>query len=256
MKSIAKLAFAFALLGLAASARADILELKNGQTMSGKYAGGTPDMIYFKTDMGQMMVDVSNVVALTMVVPAPAAAAPRPAPVSAAPAAAPAAAPQSVVIPPGTVLLVKMMDSVSSQSAPGASFTTKLEYDLAVNGVVASKAGTLIYGKVQSATQAGRAHGTSTLDVRLVQMVPWGTPIPLSTSSYAQKGKNETKQTAAAAGVGAIVGNNYGSGGKSAQGAAYGAAAAALKPGQTLTIPPGSLVEFSLTQPLTVQIKG
>ena len=42
MKTIAKLAFALALLGLAASARADILELKNGQTLSGKYAGGTP----------------------------------------------------------------------------------------------------------------------------------------------------------------------------------------------------------------------
>jgi len=185
------------------------------------------------------------------VVPAPAAAVARPAPV----AAAPAAAPQSVTIPPGTVLMVKMMDSVSSKSAPGASFTTKLEYDLAVNGVVAVKAGTVIYGKVQSAKQAGRLAGKSTLDVRLVQMVPWGTPIPLSTSSYLQQGQSEGKKTVAAAGVGAVIGNNVGSGNGS-QGAAWGVAAAALKPGQTLTIPPGALVEFSLTQPLTVQIKG
>jgi hypothetical protein len=252
MKTIAKLLFAVALLGFMASARADILELKNGQTMSGKYAGGTPDMIYFKTDMGQMMVDVSNVVALTMVVPAPAAAVPKPAPV----AAAPSAAPQSVTIPAGTVLMVKMMDSVSSKSAPGTPFTTKLEYDLAVNGVVAVKAGTVIYGKVQSSSQAKRARGMSTLDVRLVQMVPSGTPIPLSTTSYLQKGENETKKTVVAAGVGAVVGNNYGDGGRSAEGAAWGVAAASLKPGQTLTIPPGALVEFSLTQPLTVQIKG
>jgi len=27
-----------------------------------------------------------------------------------------------------------------------------------------------------------------------------------------------------------------------------------LKPGQTLTIPPGTLLEFSLSQPLTVQV--
>lgn len=252
MRITATFAFVPALLAaLAMSARADVLELKNGQTMSGKYAGGTPDMIYFKTDMGQMMVDVSKVVALTMVVSAPAAAAPTPAPV----AAAPAAAPQSVTIPAGTVLMVRMMDSVSSRSAPGASFTTKLEYDLAVNGVVAVKAGTVIYGKVQSATQAGRLAGKSSLDVRLVQMVPWGTPIPLSTSSYLQQGQSEGKKTAAAAGVGAVIGNNVGSGNAS-QGAAWGVAAAALKPGQTLTIPPGALVEFSLTQPLTVQIKG
>jgi hypothetical protein len=160
-----------------------------------------------------------------------------------------------VTIPAGTVLMVRMMDSVSSKSAPGASFTTKLEYNLTVNGVVAVKAGTVIYGKVQSATQAGRARGKSTLDVRLVQMVPWGTPIPLSTTSYLQQGKNETKQTVAAAGVGAIIGNNSGDG-DAAKGAAWGVAAASLKPGQTLTIPPGALVEFSLTQPLTVQIKG
>jgi hypothetical protein len=250
MKSIAKVAFAVALLGFMVSARADLLELKNGQTMSGKYAGGTPDMIYFKTDMGQLMIGVSNVVALTMVVPAPAAAVPRPAPV------APAAAPRSVTIPAGTALLVRMMDSVSSKSAPGASFTTKLEYNLEANGVVAVKAGTIIYGKVQSATQAGRAFGRSSLDVRLVQMVPWGTPIPLSTTSYKQQGQSEGAKTVAAAGVGAIVGNNYGSGNHGNEGAMWGVAAASLKPGQTLTIPPGALVEFSLTQPLTVEIKG
>ena len=76
------------------------------------------------------------------------------------------------------MLLVRMMDSVSSQNAPGANFTTKLEYNLVANGVVVVPAGTIIYGKVQSSTQAGRALGRSTLDIRLAQMVARGQPHP------------------------------------------------------------------------------
>ena len=86
-----------------------------------------------------------------------------------------------MTLPYGTTLLVKMMDSVSSKNASGANFTTRLEYDLVVNGVKAVPAGTVIYGRVQSSTQARRAFGKSTLDIRLTQMVPTGSPIPIST---------------------------------------------------------------------------
>jgi hypothetical protein len=166
-------------------------------------------------------------------------------------APAPAAVPATLTLPTGTVLMVQMQDSVSSKSAPGTNFAAVLQYDLVVNGVVAVKAGTVVYGKVQSATQARRARGMSTLDIRLAQMVVNGNSIPISTSGYAQQGQNETGQTARAAAAGAIIGNNTGNG-DAGKGAAYGVAAAALKPGQTLTVAPGALVEFSLTAPVTV----
>ena len=229
----------------AATAGADTLELKNGTVLQGKYLGGTADTVRFETSDGMQILEFSQVKNMSVTKEA---AAPTAAPAPAAPVAT------NVTIPAGTVLMVQMRDSVSSQSAPGANFSSVLQYDLVVNGVVAVKAGTVVYGKVQSATQAKRARGQSTLDVRLAQMVINGSPVPISTSSYIQKGENETRKTVAAAGVGAIIGNNANGGGHSGGGAAWGIAAASLKPGQTLTIPPGAMVEFALSVPVTVAV--
>jgi hypothetical protein len=163
-----------------------------------------------------------------------------------------AAQAKPITIPAGTVLLVRMADGVSSRSAPGANFTTKLEYNLSADGVVAVPAGSVVYGKVQSATQAGRSFGRSTLDIRLATMVVAGSPVPIMTTSYAQAGASEGAKTVKAAGVGAIIGNN--TGGSSGGGAAWGAGAASLKKGETISVGPGTLLEFTLTQPVTVQV--
>jgi len=230
---------------VAAAAFADTLELKNGTVLQGKYLGGTSDTVRFETSAGMQIVsydEIKNMSVNSSAAPAAAA------------APAPAAATTNVTIPAGTSLTVQIRDSVSSQSAPGASFSTVLQHDLVANGVVAVKAGTVVYGKVQSASQAKRARGQSTLDVRLVQMVVNGNPVPISTGSYIQQGENETRKTVAAAGVGAIIGNNANGGGHSGGGAAWGLAAASLRPGQTLTIPPGALVEFALSVPVTVPV--
>jgi hypothetical protein len=235
-----------ALLGLLlATASADTLELKNGTVLQGKYLGGTADTVRFETSSGMQIVSYDEIKNMSVAPSAPAAA---------APAAAPApAAPTTVTVPAGTVLLVRMMDSVSSQNSAGATFSTKLEYDLAINNVVVAKAGTVVYGKVQSATQARRATGRSTLDIRLTQMSIGGTQVPIVSSGYAQSGASSGAKVAKAAAAGAIIGNNTGNGSGS-DGAAIGAGVAMLKPGQTLTIPPGTLLEFSLSQPLTVQV--
>jgi len=233
-----------ALLGLLwVTASADTLELKNGTVLQGKYLGGTADTVRFETSNGMQIVSYSEIKNLSVAPSAPAAAAPAAAPAPAAP----------VTVPAGTVLLVRMMDSVSSQNSAGATFSTKLEYDLAINNVVVARAGTVVYGKVQSATQARRGSGRSTLDIRLTQMSVNGTQVPIVSSSYAQAGESSGKKVAKAAAVGAIVGNNTGNG-SSGDGAAIGAGVAMLKPGQTLTIAPGTLLEFSLSQPLTVQV--
>lgn len=233
----------------AATAFADTLELKNGTVLEGKYLGGTAETVRFETSAGMQIISYDQIKNMNVGSSAGAA------PAAAAPAApAPAPATKTVTIPAGTPLMVQFRDSVSSQSAPGASFSSVLQHDLVANGVVVVKAGTVIHGKVQSASQAKRARGTSTLDVRLVQMVVNGTPVPISTGSYVQQGENETRKTVAAAGVGAIIGNNANGGGHSGGGAAWGVAAASLRPGQTLTIPPGAIVEFALSSPVTFAV--
>ncbi|HWW01936.1 MAG TPA: glycine zipper family protein [Candidatus Acidoferrum sp.] len=223
--------------------RADVLELKNGTILNGKYAGGTAGTVRFDTDAGTQVIETAQIIALTFTTPAPAVAAPPPV------AAAPAASPQSVTLPAGTTLLVRTLDSISSRDRPGATFTTKLEYDLAAGSAVGVKGGTLIYGRVQSSSQAGRAVGQSTLDIRLTQMVINGQPAPIMTGNYQEAGQRSIAKAAKGAAAGAAIGAIAGNAGK---GAAIGATAGALTRGQTLTITPGTLLEFTLQQPVTV----
>ncbi len=235
------------------AARADVAELKNGSMLNGTFRGGTATSISFEANGNVMQLATSDLVSLKFTTPAPVAApAPATPPAPVAGAAAPAAAAAGpVTLPAGTLLLVRMSDTVSSKSSPGASFATKLEYDLVADGAIVAKAGTVVYGKVQSATQARRAVGRSTLDLRLVQIAPQGSPVPIVTSGYQEAGDASIKKVAKAAAVGAVIGNNTGNGSGS-DGAAIGAGVAMLKPGETLTVQAGTLIEFTLAQPVTL----
>jgi hypothetical protein len=248
MKNLTALLLVTGFLAASLPVSADLLELKNGTSLNGTYAGGTAGTVRFDTPAGQQVIERSQIVAITFSSPTPAAAgaaAVQPAqPVAAAQGAS------SATLPAGTTLLVRMVDNISSASAPGANFTTKLEYDLAVNNVVVVKAGTPIYGKVQSSTQARRAAGKSTLDIRLTQIAAGGNPLPIMTSSYKEAGEASIKKAARGAAAGAAIGAAAGDAGK---GAAVGASAGALKKGETVTIPPGTLLEFDLTQPITIR---
>lgn len=243
-----KYLLALVMIALAQNLPADTLELKNGTILSGKFEGGTATTLRFKNDSGEQNVDISQVVTLTFTSNSNTAPVPGgnaiPTPTGRAPAA-------TVTIPAGTTLLVRMMDGVSSRSAPGANFTTRLETDLMAGDTVAVKAGTTVYGKVQNSSEAGRATGRSALDLRLTGLAPGGKTVPIVTSSYAEAGEASVKKAgrgaAAGAGIGAIAGD-------AGKGAAIGATAGALRKGQTLTIPPGALLEFQLTQPTTVNV--
>jgi hypothetical protein len=253
MKNTMSLCTIVTLLGLEVSSLADILELKNGTVLDGKYAGGTAGTIRFENAAGLQVIEISQVIALTFTTtgtptaPAPTAAAP----VAPTPAPAPAAQPQAATLPAGTTLLVRLMDSVSSRNAPGANFTTKLEYDLPAGGTAVVKGGTIIYGRVQSSSEAGRAVGRSTLDLRLTQMVIAGQPVPIMTSGYQQAGQASIAKAAKGAAAGAAIGAIAGNAGK---GAAIGATAGALTRGQTITVTPGTLLEFTLMQPVTLKL--
>ena len=232
-----------------ASLHADVLELKNGQVHNGKYVGGTAGTVRFDTGAGMQVIETSQIIALTFTSTGATAAAPTP-----VPAPAPAAQPKTVTLPAGTMLLVRMADGVSSRNAAGATFTTKLEYNLVADGVTAVPAGTVIYGRVQSSTQARRAFGRSTLDLRLAQMVVGGSPLPLSTSSFKEAGEASIKKAARGAAAGAAIGAIVDGGDGAGKGAAIGATASLLKKGQTVTVPPGALLEFTLSQPVSVRV--
>jgi hypothetical protein len=241
---------------LAASAafyiRADVLELKNGQILNGKYVGGTAGTIRFETGGGTQVIETAQATALTFTGGGAAAATPA---VTPAPASAPAAAaPATVTIPAGTTLLVRMVDGASSRDTKGKRFTTTLETDLAVGGVTVARAGTKVYGRVEGAQEAGRYAGKSSLDLRLSEIVLGPNLVPIMTSGYSDAGARSGGKTVKGAAVGAGIGAIAGGGEGAAKGAAIGAVASGLKKGEAVSVSPGTLLEFQLQQPVSVSV--
>lgn len=235
-----------------ALAQADTLELKNGQVLTGKYVGGTTATLHFETSAGQQTIETSKALALTFSgsgATTPAAAAPAP-----AAADAPAAAPASVTVNAGTTLLVRLVDPVTSKDPQGKRFTTTLETDLVVNGMMVAKAGTKVYGRVQGAKQAGRFAGQSTLELGLSEMAIGPSLVPIVTGGYTQAGERSIGKTAKGAAAGAAIGAIADGGEGAGKGAAIGALASGVKKGQVVAINPGTLLEFKLQQPVTVNI--
>ena len=254
-RSLRDLTLSASLLLVCTLAGADVLELKNGKVLTGKYLGGTAATIRFETSAGTQVIETSQTLALTFTGAGSSASA---APVASAPPAtqaapAPPAAATTVTVNAGTALLVRMVDAVSSKDPQGKRFTTTLETDLVVNGTMVAKAGTKVYGRVQSAKQAGRYAGQSTLDLRLSEMAVGPNLVPLVTSGYTQAGDKSIKKTAKGAAAGAAIGAIADGGDGAAKGAAIGAVASGLKKGQGVAINPGTLLEFKLEQPLTVK---
>ena len=259
MKTKICLLLAVIVLVLGTPGFADILELKNGTILNGKYMGGTAGTLRFDAGTGMQVIPTAQIIALTFTTSGGAvsqAAPPPGTPVRTTAAPPPSQSqPQTITLPTGTMLLVRMMDSISSRNKAGSNFTTKLEYDLVVGTSVALKGGTKIYGKVMASTQARRAIGKSTLDIRLTQLMINGKPVPFATSGYKTAGEASIKKAArgalAGAAIGAIADGSDGAG----TGAAIGATLGALRKGQTITIPPGALLEFNLAQPLKLSIQ-
>ncbi len=241
-----------ALTAIAFPTRADVLELKNGKVLTGSYVGGTAATLRFQTSQGIEVIQTDQALALTFTgkgAPASATTAGSP------PAAvAPTPAPTVLSVPAGTTLLVRMLDGASSNDSKGKRFTTTLEGDLVVSGRLVAKAGTRVYGRVENAQRAGRFAGKSVLDLRLTELTMGGSFVPLVTGPYAQAGAGSMGKTARGAAAGAAIGAIADGGEGAAKGAAIGAVASGIKKGQAVVVPAGTLLEFRLQQPVTVNM--
>jgi hypothetical protein len=175
------------------------------------------------------------------------------------------APPQNTVpVPAGTRVLIRMIDSVdSSKQQVGYRFTASLETNLQVDNVVVAPRGTKLYGRLESAKSAGRMKGGAELTLELTDIVINGTAYPLLTSTYEVrsegKGKKTTRRILGGTGLGALVGGIAGGGTGAAIGAVSGAAlgttVAAAKGGKQVSVPSESLLEFQLEQPASLPVQ-
>ena len=65
MKSVKNPYVTLVFVAVGLSARADVLELKNGNVLNGKYAVGTTATVRFETSAGVRVMETSQIIALT-----------------------------------------------------------------------------------------------------------------------------------------------------------------------------------------------
>ena len=236
-----------ALVPRAPSARADVAELKNGSQIQGTYAGGTPDKIRLQTPDGVREIDRNDLASLKFTAPPPP---PPPPPREAVPAAAQSTG-KPTAIPAGTLLVVRMLNQVTSKDRAGTKFSAVLETNLMAGNVMVAPAGTKVFGQVEASKQAGRMVGKSKLQLSLTDINLGGTNVPISTSDFAEAGDSSFKKTARNTLVGAGVGAAFGDAGA---GAAVGAGASVIRKGESVTVPANAILEFRLVQPLQVTV--
>lgn len=184
---------------------------------------------------------------------------------TAAAVASPAAAQnkKKVTVPAGTRILIRTIDPIDTEKQKtGYRFTASLETNLQAEDEVVAPRGTTVYGRLAEASSSGRMSGSSQLTLELTDIMINDSTYPLLTSTFEVKGQGEGKKTTrkilGGAGLGALIGGIAGGGTGAAigvlAGAAGGTAIAASKKGEQLQIPPESLLEFRLEQPVSLPV--
>jgi hypothetical protein len=242
-------ACAIVFLATAGVCGADTLELKNGTAIQGKCVGGTAATVNMETAQGVLAVSTADALVLTFSPPPP-----PPPPVVVIPPPPPPVSFGPVSVPAGSVLTVRMDSQVSSKDSSGKKFTGKLLADLMAGNVVVARAGTTVIGQVEQSKQAGRLAGKSQLQMTLVSIDLSGKLAPILTSNFAETGKSSFKKTARNVAGGAVIGNAFDRSGGAGKGAAVGVGASLIREGDSVTVPPGAILEFRLIQPLNLTV--
>ncbi len=250
------------ILSLGVFAQADILEMKDGRVVVGRYMGGTRRNVEFRVDGQRQLFRVDEIDAVIFEDQsrggnaAPAARVPK-----TIRSRSRAATPQTLTIPAGTRLVVRMIDGVDSKrNRIGDRFRASLETALTVNGTIVVPKGTDVYGRLTEAKGAGRVRGRAELGLELTDIVIGERSYPLMTGEYGERGGSAGtgKKVGGGAALGALIGAIAGGGGGALKGAAIGGAAgtgvAVATKGQQVRVPSETVLEFTIQQPLSVQV--
>jgi hypothetical protein len=245
---------------LVQSARADILELRNGQIVQGRFLGGSPLNIRFEVDGKEQVFATKDVLNIGFSEPgdasddAPPPAPPPPPPNQDASSAQPAPPPDSgpppepaapptadaapnssaqqspppgapvITIPAGTSVLIRMIDEVdSSTSKIGDPFQASLDSPLMVGDTIVAPKGADVFGELQQVKSAGKISGAPQLTLALTGIRIRGKMVPVDSTTYELAGKSRGAQSAERIGGGAVAGAIIGGIIGGGRGAAVGA---------------------------------
>ena len=244
MKNLFILASALLLSLVANTSAADTLELADGTIMEGDFVGSSNGIVMFDTGDGVQAFPEDQVVGIFLS-----------SGVASAEAYYAAADPNTVTIPGGTRLVIRTTDAIdSNRHSAGHRFRGQLESALVVDGVTAVARGTFVHGRITQAQQAGRMVGSSELAVEFTDLMIHDVLVPISTGGMSAQTQGEAGRTVGRTARAAAVGGLFGGSSGARTGARVGAGASILTRGASVNIPRGTIVETTLSAPLTITL--
>ena len=243
---------------------ADSLQLRNGNLINGRFAGGTDREISFQMGSSVQHYNLADVASLKFDSEGATSDSPARQESSRLTEAGTTTGTQAssyVTIPAGTHISVRTIDRIdSTKNHVGDRFQASLEEPLTVDGNVIANKGTDVYGRLEESKKSGTFTGKSQLQLELTGMVVNGQTVALVTGEYELTGKSRGKSTAkrtiggAAAGsiIGAIAGGGKGAGIGAAVGGGAGAGSEIITKGDQVKIPSETLLEFTLQQEVSI----
>jgi len=257
-------------LAAAVTVQADTLYLKSGKVVGGTYLGGTARQI--RMDLGDRVAsyDLADVAKIEFQSVSAAAPEPAPPPREQQPDNRPRLRRSDVdsepgnssfTIPSGTVLKVRMIDGVDSETSQlGQTFQASLDDPVIIDGQTVVPRGADIVAKLVEDKQSGKISGRTELTLDLVSMRVNGKMVDLTTqevtTSSGSRGAKSAKVIGGAAAVGAVMGGIFGGGKGAAIGATSGAGAGGavqvLTKGQKVKIPAETRLTFTLQNSVSI----
>ena len=174
----------------------------------------------------------------------------------------PPPAPRKVTIPAGTLLSVRLTDTISSEkNQAGDSFTAALDQPLIVEGFILAERGARVEGKVLEVQRSGRVSGLASLKIHLVKLhTSDGQQVEIRTEPFAKTAEATRGEDAKKIGIGAAIGAAVGAIAGGRKGAAIGAGVGGAAGTGTVVATRGkpavlaseTRLSFRLQEPVTV----
>jgi hypothetical protein len=167
-----------------------------------------------------------------------------------------------VTIPAGTLLQIRLSEPLDiTKLQDGQTFQATAASDVFEGNVLAIPRGAVLQGSVVKVKKPGELGGSGELQLQISSVNLSGNVYPLTSDIWSSKGPNKAGYTAGntigGAALGAIIGGIIGRGPGAAIGAAAGGGAGLAASGATngprLYLPVETLLNFHLTNAVTVQ---